>query len=155
MEPLSSGKSTLYSVHFQTKRVAIEVFRFRRYMNTLIKEKVIKNFDTVVISTQHAEPLTALRSEEVVGDASPDETASSVEDVCKLIETPRTVTMHTRTSQPACDTNLGCSPLCKEMFAMANGDVAACLCSCTRRSSSSHHACSRCSCGLGSRRGSR
>ena len=93
-------------------------------MNTLIKEKVIKKFHTVVISTQHAEPLTALRSEEVAGDVSLDETASSIEDVCKLIEQPRTMTMHTRTSQPTCDTNLGCSPWCKWVYAMANADGA-------------------------------
>merc|ERR1712060_245385 len=41
---------------------------------------------TVVISTQHAEPLKATRCKEVAGYTGPDETAPSMEDMNKLIE---------------------------------------------------------------------
>merc|ERR1711904_438176 len=41
---------------------------------------------TVVISTQHAEPLKAMRSKEVAGYTGPDEQAPSMEDMNKLIE---------------------------------------------------------------------
>merc|ERR1739848_486077 len=40
---------------------------------------------TVVISTQHAEPLKATRKKEVAGYTGPDETAPSMEDMNKLI----------------------------------------------------------------------
>merc|ERR1712007_151261 len=40
---------------------------------------------TVVISTQHAEPLRATRRKEVAGYTGPDETAPSMEDMNKLI----------------------------------------------------------------------
>merc|ERR1712064_77683 len=40
---------------------------------------------TVVISTQHAEPLKATRCKEVAGYTGPDETAPSMEDMNKLI----------------------------------------------------------------------
>merc|ERR1711913_112151 len=40
---------------------------------------------TVVISTQHAEPLKATRTKEVEGYSGPDETAPSMEDMNKLI----------------------------------------------------------------------
>merc|ERR1712137_1034471 len=40
---------------------------------------------TVVISTQHAEPLKATRAKEVEGYSGPDETAPSMEDMNKLI----------------------------------------------------------------------
>merc|ERR1712193_495540 len=40
---------------------------------------------TVVISTQHAEPLKATRTNEVEGYSGPDETAPSMEDMNKLI----------------------------------------------------------------------
>merc|ERR1711959_317875 len=41
---------------------------------------------TVVISTQHAEPLKATRKKEVAGYTGPDATAPSMEDMNKLIE---------------------------------------------------------------------
>merc|ERR1712048_441042 len=41
---------------------------------------------TVVISTQHAEPLKAVRRKEVAGYTGPDETAPSMEDMNKEIE---------------------------------------------------------------------
>merc|ERR1712183_724727 len=41
---------------------------------------------TVVISTQHAEPLKATRRKEVAGYTGPDATAPSMEDMNKLIE---------------------------------------------------------------------
>jgi len=41
---------------------------------------------TVVISTQHAEPLKATRSKEVAGYSGPDATAPSMEDMNKAIE---------------------------------------------------------------------
>merc|ERR1712087_525524 len=41
---------------------------------------------TVVISTQHAEPLKASRRKEVAGYTGPDETAPSMEEMNKLIE---------------------------------------------------------------------
>ena len=56
-------------------------------MYTLIKEKVIKLFHTVVTSTEHAEPLNALRSKEVAGNAGLEEMASSMQDTCKWIGT--------------------------------------------------------------------
>merc|ERR1712178_97694 len=40
---------------------------------------------TVVISTQHAEPLRATRRKEVAGYTGPDQTAPSMEDMNKLI----------------------------------------------------------------------
>merc|ERR1719414_1410117 len=40
---------------------------------------------TVVISTQHAEPLKATRSKEVAGYRGPDATAPSMEEMNKLI----------------------------------------------------------------------
>merc|ERR1711988_508764 len=40
---------------------------------------------TVVISTQHAEPLKAVRSKEVAGYTGADETAPSMEDINKAI----------------------------------------------------------------------
>merc|ERR1719476_892550 len=40
---------------------------------------------TVLISTQHAEPLKATRQKEVAGYTGPDETAPSMEDMNKLI----------------------------------------------------------------------
>merc|ERR1712118_650982 len=40
---------------------------------------------TVVISTQHAEPLKATRRKEVAGYTGPDATAPSMEDMTKLI----------------------------------------------------------------------
>merc|ERR1711988_1801979 len=43
-------------------------------------------FHTVVISTQHAEPLKATRKKEVAGYTGPDATAPSMEDMNKLIE---------------------------------------------------------------------
>lgn len=45
-----------------------------------------KKIHTVVISTQHAEPLKAVRRKEVAGYGGPDETAPSMEDMNKLIE---------------------------------------------------------------------
>merc|ERR1719408_1124357 len=42
-------------------------------------------FHTVVISTQHAEPLKATRKKEVAGYTGPDATAPSMEDMNKLI----------------------------------------------------------------------
>merc|ERR1712176_1464456 len=44
-----------------------------------------KKIHTVVISTQHAEPLKAKRSQEVAGYTGPDETAPSMEAMNKLI----------------------------------------------------------------------
>merc|ERR1739838_595949 len=41
---------------------------------------------TVVISTQHAEPLKATRCKEVAGYTGADETAPSMEEMNKLIE---------------------------------------------------------------------
>merc|ERR1711912_208244 len=41
---------------------------------------------TVVISTQHAEPLKATRTKEVAGYSGPDATAPSMEEMNKLIE---------------------------------------------------------------------
>merc|ERR1712091_265839 len=41
---------------------------------------------TVVISTQHAEPLKAVRTKEVAGYTGPEMTAPSMEDMNKLIE---------------------------------------------------------------------
>merc|ERR1719335_450695 len=40
---------------------------------------------TVVISTQHAEPLKAVRSKEVAGYSGPEATAPSMEEMNKLI----------------------------------------------------------------------
>merc|ERR1712011_49023 len=40
----------------------------------------------VVISTQHAEPLKAVRSKEVAGYSGPEETAPSMDEMNKLIE---------------------------------------------------------------------
>merc|ERR1712217_651493 len=40
---------------------------------------------TIVISTQHAEPLKATRSKEVAGYTGPDATAPSMEEMNKLI----------------------------------------------------------------------
>jgi len=45
-----------------------------------------RKIHTVVISTQHAEPLKAMRSKEVAGYTGPDEQAPSMEDMNKLIE---------------------------------------------------------------------
>jgi len=45
-----------------------------------------RKIHTVVISTQHAEPLKAVRSKEVAGYSGPEETAPSMEDMNKLIE---------------------------------------------------------------------
>merc|ERR1712224_677501 len=45
-----------------------------------------KKIHTVVISTQHAEPLKATRVKEVAGYTGPDMTAPSMEDMNKLIE---------------------------------------------------------------------
>merc|ERR1719277_1763052 len=45
-----------------------------------------RKIHTVVISTQHAEPLKATRCKEVTGYTGPDETAPSMEDMNKLIE---------------------------------------------------------------------
>merc|ERR1712032_750676 len=45
-----------------------------------------QKFHTIVISTQHAEPLKATRCKEVAGYAGPDATAPSMEDMNKLIE---------------------------------------------------------------------
>jgi S-adenosylmethionine synthetase len=45
-----------------------------------------KKIHTVVISTQHAEPLKAVRSKEVEGYTGPEATAPSMEDMNKLIE---------------------------------------------------------------------
>ena len=45
-----------------------------------------RKIHTVVISTQHAEPLKAVRSKEVAGYSGPDETAPSMEEMNKLIE---------------------------------------------------------------------
>merc|ERR1711908_105789 len=45
-----------------------------------------KKIHTVVISTQHAEPLEATRKKEVAGCTGPDATAPSMEDMNKLIE---------------------------------------------------------------------
>merc|ERR1711874_92284 len=45
-----------------------------------------KRIHTIVISTQHAEPLKATRCKEVAGYAGPDATAPSMEDMNKLIE---------------------------------------------------------------------
>merc|ERR1711985_12478 len=44
-----------------------------------------KKIHTVVISTQHAEPLKAMRSKECAGYTGPDEAAPSMEDMNKLI----------------------------------------------------------------------
>merc|ERR1712203_1316115 len=44
-----------------------------------------RKIHTVVISTQHAEPLRATRRKEVAGYTGPDETAPSMEDMNKLI----------------------------------------------------------------------
>merc|ERR1712224_451652 len=44
-----------------------------------------KKIHTVVISTQHAEPLKATRCKECAGYSGPDETAPSMEDMNKLI----------------------------------------------------------------------
>merc|ERR1712203_538412 len=44
-----------------------------------------RKFHTVVISTQHAEPLKATRCKEVAGYSGPDETAPSMEEMNKLI----------------------------------------------------------------------
>ena len=54
-------------------------------MNTLIVEKVVKKFHTVVTPTQHVEPLEALRTEKDAGDAGRDETA----DMCKRKDNQR------------------------------------------------------------------
>jgi len=45
-----------------------------------------RKIHTVVISTQHAEPLKAVRSKEVAGYSGPEETAPSMEEMNKLIE---------------------------------------------------------------------
>merc|ERR1711945_30949 len=45
-----------------------------------------RKIHTVVISTQHAEPLKAVRSKEVAGYSGPAETAPSMEEMNKLIE---------------------------------------------------------------------
>merc|ERR1711904_348906 len=45
-----------------------------------------KKIHTVVISTQHAEPLKAVRTKEVEGYTGPEATAPSMEDMNKLIE---------------------------------------------------------------------
>merc|ERR1711869_178395 len=45
-----------------------------------------KKIHTVVISTQHAEPLKAVRTKEVEGYIGPEATAPSMEDMNKLIE---------------------------------------------------------------------
>mmetsp|Transcript_63861 Transcript_63861/g.169046 ORF Transcript_63861/g.169046 Transcript_63861/m.169046 type:complete len:459 (-) Transcript_63861:131-1507(-) len=45
-----------------------------------------RKIHTVVISTQHAEPLKAVRSKEVAGYSGPEETAPSMADMNKLIE---------------------------------------------------------------------
>merc|ERR1712135_62100 len=45
-----------------------------------------RKIHTVVISTQHAEPLKAVRSKEVAGHSGPEETAPSMEEMNKLIE---------------------------------------------------------------------
>merc|ERR1711924_570626 len=44
-----------------------------------------QKFHTVVISTQHAEPLKATRCKEVAGYTGPDETAPSMEEMNSLI----------------------------------------------------------------------
>merc|ERR1712186_214445 len=44
-----------------------------------------QKFHTVVISTQHAEPLKATRRKEVAGYTGPDETAPSMEEMNRLI----------------------------------------------------------------------
>merc|ERR1711890_138106 len=45
-----------------------------------------RKIHTVVISTQHAEPLKATRCKEVAGYTGPDATAPSMEEMNKLIE---------------------------------------------------------------------
>jgi len=45
-----------------------------------------RKIHTVVISTQHAEPLKAVRSKEVAGYSGPEETAPSMDEMNKLIE---------------------------------------------------------------------
>jgi len=45
-----------------------------------------RKIHTVVISTQHAEPLKAVRSKEVAGYSGPEETAPSMEEMNRLIE---------------------------------------------------------------------
>merc|ERR1712065_43487 len=45
-----------------------------------------RKIHTVVISTQHAEPLKAVRSKEVAGHSGAEETAPSMEEMNKLIE---------------------------------------------------------------------
>merc|ERR1719203_346665 len=45
-----------------------------------------RKIHTVVISTQHAEPLKATRCKEVAGYSGPDATAPSMEDMNKAIE---------------------------------------------------------------------
>merc|ERR1711869_158655 len=45
-----------------------------------------RKIHTVVISTQHAEPLKAVRTKEVEGYIGPEATAPSMEDMNKLIE---------------------------------------------------------------------
>merc|ERR1711959_423801 len=56
-----------------------------QYLQKLDGSVEPQKIHTVVISTQHAEPLRATRRKEVAGYTGPDETAPSMEDMNKLI----------------------------------------------------------------------
>ena len=55
-------------------------------MNKLIKEQVIKTSTSLSLPRNPQDGLKALRSKEVAGYAAPEEVASNIEDLCKLIE---------------------------------------------------------------------
>ena len=99
MDPSSSGKFTLCSVQLHLTRRAVEDCpeqEAARYFGVdetgpSRHEQVDQgaghqDIHIVVTSTQPAGRLKALRSKEVAGYAAPEEVASNIEDLCKLIE---------------------------------------------------------------------